>query len=65
MREYYEVINIVFLHGIGLYGTVEKMGAYASVVKYQKDGFEIEELFENDEFAIVDEIVFTHIEEEN
>lgn len=65
MKEYYEVINVVFIHSISTYGTVESLGAYASVVKYQKDGIEYEEMMENDEFSIVDEIVFTHIEEEN
>ena len=65
MQEYYEVINIVFIHDEGLYGTVEKLGAFASTVKYQKDGVDYEELFENDEFAIVDEIVFHHVEEDN
>ena len=64
MKEYYEVINIVYLHDLKLYGTVEKLGAYASLVKYKNDGLEYEELVENDEFAIVDEIVFQHLEEE-
>ena len=42
------------------------MGAFASVVKYNKDDIEYEHLVENDEFAIIDEIVFEHIvEEEN
>lgn len=65
MREYYEVINIVYLHEEKVYGTIEKMGAFDSIVKYRKDGIEYEELVENDEFAIIDEIVFTHVEEEN
>ena len=65
MKESYEVINIVFVHSMGVYGTVEQMGAYASVVKYNIDDSEYEELLENDEFAIIDEIVLTHIEEEN
>lgn len=40
------------------------MGTYASVVKYTKDGIDYKEMIENDEFAIVDEIVFEHAEEE-
>lgn len=64
MKESYEIINIVYLHTEHTYGTVEKMGAFASVVKYTKDGIEYEELLENEEFAIVDEIVFEHQEEE-
>jgi hypothetical protein len=41
------------------------LGLYASKVKYQKDGIEIEEVLENDEFTIMDEIVFEHVEESN
>ena len=65
VKEYYEVINIVYLHDLKVYGTVEQMGAYASVLKYKKEDIEYEELIENDEFAIIDEIVFQHVEEEN
>ena len=43
MKESYEIINIVYLHTENTYGTVEKMGAFASVVKYTKDGIEYEE----------------------
>lgn len=64
MKESYEVINIVFLHEEGVYGTVEQMGAFLSMVKYTKDEIEYNEFIENDEFAIVDEIVFHHIEED-
>ena len=63
MREYYEVIKIVFIHSERVYGSVESLGLYASKVKYQKDGIEIEEVLENDEFTVMDEIVFEHIEE--
>lgn len=65
MEEYYDIINVVFIHEEGVYGTVDKLGAFASTVKYQKDGFDVEEILENDEFAIVDEIVFHHVEEDN
>jgi hypothetical protein len=65
VKEYYEIINVVYIHEEKIFGTVDNLGAFASVVKYTKDGFEHEELFENDEFAIVDEIVFHHIEENN
>ena len=40
------------------------MGAFASLVKYNKDGLEYEELFENEEFTVLNEIVFKHIEEQ-
>ena len=65
MQEYYDIVNIVFVHEEGVYGTVDQLGAVASLVKYEKDGIDYEVLLENDEFAIVDEIVFHHIEEDN
>jgi len=34
-------------------------------VIYTKEGIEYNELMENEEFTIVDEIVFKHIEESN
>jgi len=65
VEEYYELINIVYIYPEKVYGTVEQLGAFASMVKYQKDGTDYEVLLENDEFAIVDEIVFHHVEENN
>jgi hypothetical protein len=65
VKEYYDVVNVVFIHSLGVYGTAEVLGAFASKVKYKKDDVEYEELMENDEFSIIHEIVFTHIEEEN
>jgi hypothetical protein len=64
VKEYYEVVNIVYLHDLKLYGSIEKLGAYASVVKYSIDNVDYEELVENDDFAIIDEIVFHHVEEQ-
>jgi len=63
VKEYYDRLSVVFIHEEGVYGTVEKLGAFASLVKYQKDGMEYEVILENEEFAIVDEIVFHHVEE--
>ncbi len=65
MREYYDTTHVVFIHPEQCYGTVEKLGAWASIVRYTKEGIEYNELMENEEFTIVDEIVFTHIEESN
>lgn len=65
MQEYYEIINVVYIYDEKTYGTVDKLGAFASVVKYNKDGIDYEELLENSDFAIVDEIVFHHVEEDN
>lgn len=63
MKEYYDTTHIVFIHSEQCHGTVETLGAWASLVKYNKDGVDYSELMENEEFTIVDEIVFKHIEE--
>ena len=63
MKEYYDVTNVVYIHSEKIVGSVEQLGAFASVVKYTKDGIEYEELLENDDFSIIDEIVFHHVEE--
>ena len=65
MKEYYDRVVIVYIHEEKLFGSINKMGAFASIVKYQKDGIEYEVNLENEEFSIVDEIVFEHSEEEN
>jgi hypothetical protein len=44
---------------------LEKLGAFASVVKYNIGKEEVEELIENENFTIVDEIVHQHVEESN
>lgn len=53
----------MFIHEERVYGTVETLGLYASKVKYQKDGIEYEEVLDNDEFTVMEEIVFEHVEE--
>lgn len=65
MREYYDRILIVYIPEDNMYGSVEKLGAFASNVRYTKNGIEYEELLGNEEFIIMDEIVFTHVEEEH
>ncbi len=65
MKEYYDRVVVVFLNEEGVFGTIDKLGAFASTVKYKKDDIEYEALLENEDFVIVDEIVFEHIEEEN
>lgn len=65
MKEYYDRVVVVFLNEEGVFGTIDKLGAFASTVKYKKDDIEHEALLENEDFVIVDEIVFEHIEEEN
>lgn len=65
MKEYYDRVAVAFIHDEKCFGTVEKLGAYASTINYNKNGEEVQELFDNEDFVIVDEIVFHHIEEEN
>lgn len=65
MREYYETINIVFIHELRLWGTCDSLGLYASKIKYQKDGIEYEETLDNEEFTVMEEIVIEHQEEDN
>ena len=64
MKEYYDRVLIVYIPEDNMYGTVEQLGAFASNVKYKKNEVEHEELLGNEEFIIMDEIVFTHVEEE-
>ena len=63
MKEYYDVVHIVYIHSEQCYGSVEQLGAYASMVKYNKNNEEVEELMENEDFTIMEEIIFKHIEE--
>lgn len=64
MKEYYDVVHIVYIHSEKCYGSVEKLGAYASMVRYKKNDEELEELMENEDFTIMEEIIFKHIEEQ-
>jgi hypothetical protein len=64
VKEYYDVVHIVYIHSEKCYGSVEKLGAYASMVRYKKDDEEVEELMENEDFTIMEEIIFKHIEEQ-
>ena len=43
----------MYIHSEDVYGTVEKMGAFASLVVYQKDGVQYEELLENDDLTFI------------
>lgn len=63
-KEYYDKLIIVYIHDEKVFGQVEKLGAFASEVVYEKDGVEYAEMMENEDFAIVDEIVFHHVEED-
>ncbi len=45
----------VYIQSEKIYGTVEKMGAFASMVKYEIDGVQYEELLENDDLLFIGE----------
>lgn len=65
MKEYYDRIPIAYIFDEQIIGTVDLLGAYASMVRYMKNDIEVTELLNNEDFVIIDEIVFQHIEEEN
>jgi hypothetical protein len=65
VKESYEIISIVWIHSEKSFGSVEKLGAFASLVRFKRDEVEVEEMLENDEFTVVDEIVFTKVEDFN
>lgn len=64
MKEYYDKVKIIYISDEEVFGTVEQYGAFASLVKYEKDGIEYEIFLENEEFVIVNELLFEHFEEE-
>lgn len=45
----------VYIQSEKVYGTVEKMGAFASMVKYELNGVQYEELLENDDLLFLGE----------
>ena len=65
MQRSSDIIYIVWLHDEQRYGMLEKLGAFASIIRYSIDEEEYEELIENENFTILDEIVHEHIEESN
>jgi len=65
VKKYYDLVHIVFIHSERAYGSCESLGLYASKIKYIKDGAEVEEMIDNEDFTVMDEIVFEHVEENN
>jgi len=45
----------VYIYSEKVYGTIKYMGAFASMVTYEIEGVQYEELLENDDFMIVGE----------
>lgn len=49
-----ELLN-VYIQSEKVYGTVKKMGAFASMVVYKKNGIQYEELLENEDILFIGE----------
>ena len=64
MKEYYDKVIVIHIPDEEAFGTVEQHGAFVSLVRYEKDGIEYEVFLENEEFVIVNELLFEHFEEE-
>jgi len=65
VKEYYDKVTIIFIPDEVVFGTIEQYGAFVSLVKYEKDGIDYEVFLENEEFVVVNELLFEHFEEEN
>ena len=63
MKEYYDNILIVWIHPVQCTGVVEHLGAWASKIKYTVDEVEHEDVFDNEDFFVLEEITLHHIEE--
>jgi len=63
--EYDDRYRIVWIHEEQVYGVLVSEGAFASLVKYSKDGIEYKVYLENEEFTLMQEIGFKHIEEDD
>jgi len=44
----------VFIYSENVYGTIKKMGAFASMVTYKKNGYLYEELIENEDLKVIE-----------
>lgn len=64
-ERYSERYQIVWIHEEQTYGLLTQEGAFVSMIRYTKDGLEYNTYFENDEFTVLDEIGFLHIEEDD
>lgn len=62
-RKYNDRFQFVYIFDERVVGEIVKEGLYASVVKYNKDGMQYEILMDNEEFTVIQEVGFEHIEE--
>ena len=51
--EYYDTIYVVFIPLEQAHGIVDQLGAFASIVKYKKEGIECEMLMDNNDFIVI------------
>lgn len=60
----YLTTPIVMLRDEGVMGVLVEEGAHVSTVKYFMGGIEYVEIIENDEFVVIDNILFEYIDED-
>jgi len=56
---------IIYLPEEDVYGEIEQVGAYGSLVSYYLDGIYCKVMVPNEDFVIVDELIIYSEEEEN
>ena len=56
-------ITYVYMPDEGIYGTILRQGAWASLIQYYENGIEYNIEVANDEYIVVDEIGIGYIEE--
>lgn len=64
-RHYQDRVQIIWIISESVYGNIVQEGLYASLVRYQKDGIDYKVYLENDDFIVMDELGFDHIEEDD
>ena len=63
-RKNKEVYPIAYIFSEKVTGVVEEEGAYASLLSYRSNGFEYEAWLENDDFVVLHEVAFVHIDDD-
>jgi hypothetical protein len=56
--------TIVYIPDLGVYGTISRYGAWASMINYFSDGFSYTIEMPNDEFEVIDEVGVGYLEEQ-
>jgi len=58
-----KTIEYVYLPNEGIYGTIVRYGAWASLIEYYENGFGYTIEVPNDEYIVIDEIGVGYLEE--